>query len=390
MKLPNQQPELEVNMNDIEVIRDQNGIVSITMPRPSNLHAHLRDDSDNMMRSVAFDTMRWVKYLLVMPNTGPIDSIEKVRRYHDELTGLARFYQLDVTFIMTLYFTAGLTPDVIEHLVRLPFRCAVKWYPPHQGATTGSGLGVHFRTMSDTLRAMARCGVPFLGHFESVYDKNGQELPHAEREGYFIQHEFPWLREEYPDMRICIEHASTELAVQTVLGDTSGNTVCTITSQHLLFTSADLTIKSWRNHLKCMPFVKTLDDRRALIEIATSGDRRVILGDDSAPHPSKKKDVPFVDAACGCWLPHSLSLYAMAFDKAGALDSRFIKFACINGPQWWDLEPPSKDDHVIIRRELVHDIPKPTPIVGSNDVIVPLGWTTHNDRLRIGLALSEV
>lgn len=373
----------------ITVKLDSDGnILELHMPRPSNFHAHLRQEE--LMRAVAYQIMRWVRYLLVMPNSGPIDTIKKVIAYYEELTELAELNGTPVTLVMTVYFTEKLTSKVIEQLARLPFRCEVKWYPPHRGATTGSGHGIHFREAPETLEAMTDFGIRFLGHFESVEDRYGHPLPHKEREGYFMQNEFPWIRDQFPDLQICIEHASTKLAVEAVMDDPWGKTVCTITPQHLLFTEEDLRVRSWKNHLKCMPFVKTAEDREALIRLATSGDQRAILGDDTAPHPSRAKSGTFEDAACGCWLPHSLSLYIMAFKMAGALDERFIKFACLNGARWRGLPLPDPTDRICVRREVEYDVPNPTLIPETDDVVIPLGWTDEADRIKIGHALAEI
>lgn len=365
-------------------------IISLETPRPSNLHAHLR--SAELMNAVARDIMVWVKYLLVMPNTGPIDTISKMVTYHNRLKEIKCEYGFEVEFIMTLYFTDQLTPRVVENLSWLPFKCAVKYYPPHKGATTESGFGIPLQDALETLQAMSEHGIRLLLHGESVYNKKGHELPHSEREGYFMQHEFPWLRESFPDLLICIEHASTKLAVDLIRSDTTGKTVATFTPHHLLFTDEDYERRSWRNHLKTMPFLKTAEDHEALVEFVTSGDKRVILGDDTAPHPSSTKVGSFDDASCGAWLPHSLSLYALVFKNAGALDERFVKFACLNGPDWWGLPRPNPTDTIRIVRETKLDVPEPTPIHGGpdgNDVVIPLGWTTEDDRLKIGHMLSK-
>ncbi len=370
---------------------DEKGdIVSLDMPRPSNFHAHLR--SAELMNAVARDIMVWVKYLLVMPNTGPIDTITKMATYRNHLKKLAGDYGFEVEFIMTIYFTDKLTPCIVEYLSWLPFKCAVKYYPPHKGATTGSGSGIPLQDAPKTLLAMSKYGIRLLLHGESVYNKAGRELPHSEREGYFMKHEFLWLRESFPDLLICIEHASTKLAVDLVRSDTTGKTVATFTPHHLLFIDKDYECRSWRNHLKTMPFLKTGEDRNALVEFVTSGDKRAILGDDTAPHPSSTKAGSFEDASCGAWLPHSLSLYALVFKNAGALNERFVKFACLNGPNWWKLPRPNPSDIVRIVQETKLDIPEPTPIhdgPNGNDVVIPLGWTTENDRLKIGHALFQ-
>ena len=153
-----------------------------------------------------------------------------------------------------------------------------------------------------------------------------RRLPHAEREAHCITHRVRRLRERFPDLDLRIEHASTREAIALVKEDASNKTSCTVTPQHLWFTADDMAHLSWKNHLRCMPYVKTPEDRDALIEFVTSGDKRVIAGSDTAPHISAAKNKSFEETACGCWTPHAIALYAAAFLKAGAMDERFTKF----------------------------------------------------------------
>ena len=373
-------------MSLLKVERDKLGnVLSIVMPRPSNFHAHLR--TEELMRAIAKDIMRWVKYLLVMPNTGPIDTVEKVVAYYGVLMELADSLGLKPALIMTVYLSDKLTPAMVERLARLPFKVAVKYYPPHPGATTGSGQGVPLSEVRASLKVMAQSGIRLLGHFESVHDKDGRGLTEQVREDYFMRYEFPRLRDENPDLLINIEHASTRCAVERVREDTSGKTTCGITPHHMFLTLPELKEKSWANHGQCRPQVKGPEDVAACLEFAMSGDRRAHLGDDTAAHLSKTKEGPFDQVSCGCWLPHSLALYAFAFEKAGALDDRFVAFACHNGPDTWGLPRPANDDTVTLVSDFVCDIPEPTPVPEKNDVVIPLGWTQVGDRLKVGLRL---
>lgn len=289
--------------------------------------------------------------------------------------------------IMTLYHTRDVTSHIVEEISISPFVYAVKNYPGH-GGTTQSGHGVPFDEHGETIRAMEECGVPLLIHAEDTHDKNGNLLPHAERESHCVRERLWSFRDKYPKLKICVEHASTREAIGFVKSDKSGNTVMTVTPQHLLFTAEDFGKYSWRNHLRCMPYVKTKEDRQALLSFVATGDFRCIAGSDSAPHPSAAKTKPFEEAACGCWLPHSIALYALAFLQKGALEGEhlknFVDFMCANGPEWWNLPLPDRVDTIVIREETEHDIPDPTPLPERNDVIIPLGWSESLDRLKVG------
>lgn len=333
------------------------------------------------------------KYVLAMPNTGPIRTIDEVAAYWEKLCGIRDMYGYQTEFVMTLYFTDLLTPQVIEKLASLPFRCEVKYYPFHPKnieGTTGSGEGIPLDQGDEILKAMSECRIPFLIHGETVLDTNNRELPHAKREGYFLTHEYPRFREKHPDLLTCIEHASTALAVKTVQDDDSGNTTLTATPHHLLFVMQELLKMSWCNNGRCMPYLKTPDDRDALCEFVFSGDRRAIAGDDTAPHLSASKQGAFEDAACGCWLPHATGLYVMAAERHGALNDDFVHFMCYNGADWRGLPRPKAGETTsLLRLNSPHDIPDPRPVAELNDVVVPLGWTDQADRLQIGIGLLD-
>ena len=106
--------------------------------------------------------------------------------------------------------------------------------------------------------------------------------------------------------------------------------------------------------------------------------------------PSKNKQGTFEEAACGCWLPHSLGLYVLAAHECNKLSSDFVRFMCYNGAEWRGMELPKSDDTItLVNCPPPEDIPDPAPIPGSDDVVIPLGWTKEADRLEIGHALVD-
>lgn len=370
------------------VIRQLNkdgGLGGIELPRPSDFHAHFRNGP--MLEAVLPHQVCWTKYALAMPNTGPIKTITDAKHYRTVLRDTAaRFGHDSVEFIMTLYYSGLLTPQIIEEIPTLGFPLGIKAYPPHKGATTGSGEGVPILDLPNVLDAMEANKVRLLIHGESVFNRQGEELPHEEREAEFMREVFPRIRERNPDLLICLEHVSTIEGITAVKSDESGKTVCTLTPHHAICSSEDFT-RSWANHLRCMPIPKGQEHRDAVREFMVSGDPRAILGTDTAPHPSKSKvDLPFMEAACGCYLPHAIAMYALVFHQENALDERFSKFAAYNGPDWWELARPDADDMILIRSETERDIPDPTKVPEIGDVVIPLGWTEDPDRMRIGLA----
>ncbi len=355
----------------MEVMKDERGVTSVTIRRPSNLHAHLRQDE--MMRAVTKHVLRHTLHTLVMPNTGPILTMDDALLYHSRLRQIVDEENLTHVgqLLMTLYLTSELTPNVIEDIAKSDIVRAVKYYPFETSVkgTTGSGLGPPLHEAHELLRAMEVNDVPLLGHFETVIDKDGRTIPPALREDYMVEHTLPWLRDTYPKLRICFEHISTKRGVQWVKSEDPVLTVATVTPQHSLFIADDF--GEHGTNLQCMPIVKTPEDRAAVLEFITSGDQHAIAGDDTAPHPSETKHRPLGEASHGCWLPHAIALYTMAFERAKALDGRFELFMSVNGPRWWNLPMPT--DTITIRRT-DNGIPEPVPVPELKDVIEPLGY----------------
>ncbi len=363
-------------------------LVSFRMRRPSNFHAHLR--RDELMRAIAKHLMQHVRYLLVMPNTGPILTIEDALKYYDELMAIAESEGFKMlTLIMTLYHHAGITAEVIERMAHHVVKMAVKHYPPAPGVTTGSGGGIPLDDPKSDyqLDAMAANGIRLLGHFEDPVDKYNVPLHPIEGEAHFVREKLWRIRDRHPDLFMCCEHASTKEMVEFVKADTSGRTVLTATPQHSICTVHDLE-KSWGHYLKCKPYPQTPENRAAIDAFITSGDYRAIAGDDTAAHLKSLKDLPFAKAPFGAfWTWHSITAYASVFERAGALDDRFERFMSLNGPTWWGLPLPGDNDTIELYRETERDIPDPVPVPEKNDVVIPLGWTKESDRLRIGWAI---
>ncbi len=380
----------EVEMQFPIITRDfEDNIVSITIPRPSNFHTHIR--LDDIMKAVAPEIMRYFKYVLTMPNNGHgkggiIRSIsDALRIYHQLMDIRAKHGLFTLTKIfLTLYDTEDVTPAVIERIKCSHVVEAVKNYPGH-GGTTNSGHGRPFDQDSEVARAFVEYKVRRLFHAEDVEDLYGRPLEHKDREAHCITHRLRKFRDKYHGL-YCVEHASTREAIDFVAEDRSGQTVMTVTPQHLLFTNEDFEKYSWRNHLKCMPIVKSEEDRQALIAFVTSGDYRAFAGDDTAPHLSATKERSFDECSSGCYMPHAIALYTLVFMRENALDERFINFMCYNGPDWWGVPRPSDDDTITIRfaKEGEKDIPDPTPVPALNDVIIPLGWSKESDAFHPG------
>jgi dihydroorotase len=167
----------------------------------------------------------------------------------------------------------------------------------------------------------------------------------------------------FPKLKIIMEHITTKDAVKLV--QKYDNLYATITLQHLLITLDDVAGGMLQPHLFCKPIAKTPKDREALLEIALSGNDKIMFGSDSAPHPKHAKE------ACGCAAgvftsPIALQVLVELFEKHNALDN-LHKFISLNACKIYDMKPSSKQVHLIKK-----DFTVPNSYDGFNETVVPM------------------
>ena len=327
---------------------------TITIRRPDDWHVHLRDGA--MMASVLPHTARQFARVIVMPNLAPpVTTIAAALAYRERILA-ALPPSADFTPLMTAYLTDASDPDEIVRGHREGVFTAVKLYPAH--ATTNSAHGItSIDKVLPVLEHMAEIGMPLLLHGEAT----DPEVDVFDREAVFIEHTLEPLRRRVPDLRIVLEHITTEEAV-AYIGETEKNLAATITAHHLIINRNAIFRGGIRPHLYCLPIAKRERHRLALRRAAVSGDPRFFLGTDSAPHA-----IPTKETACGCagifTAPTALEFYAEVFDDEGALD-RFEAFASLNGPAFYGL--PVNEMQITLRRES-HTVPSK---IGDGDLAV--------------------
>jgi dihydroorotase len=315
------------------------GIKAITLRRPDDWHVHLRDG--DMLTMVVQYTARQFGRAIVMPNLAPpVTSVSAVRTYQTRiLAALPR--DSDFAPLMTCYLTDTTEPEEVAGGFQEGVFTAVKLYPAR--ATTNSAFGVtDYDRIAPVLECMAEVGMPLLVHGE-VTDP---EIDVFDREAVFIDCVLDPLRRRLPELRVVLEHITTEEAVEYV---TSGgpNLAATITAHHLVVNRNAIFAGGIRPHLYCLPIAKREKHRRALRRAATSGSEKFFLGTDSAPHA-----VPTKETACGCagifTAPCALEVYAEVFEEEAALD-RLEAFASLNGPKFYRLPP--NEARITLQRE---------------------------------------
>ncbi|HEY1433089.1 MAG TPA: dihydroorotase [Stellaceae bacterium] len=312
---------------------------AITLRRPDDWHVHLRDGE--MLRVVLPFTAHQFARAIVMPNLlPPLTSVEAASAYRERilaaLPGAAVFEPL-----MTCYLTDSTDPEEVAHGHREGVFTAVKLYPAR--ATTNSASGVtDYGRISPALERMAELGMPLLIHGE-VTDP---EVDVFDREAVFLDRVLDPMRRRLPELRIVLEHITTEEAVDYVAAG-GPNLAATITAHHLVINRNAIFAGGIRPHLYCLPIAKREKHRRALRRAATSGREKFFLGTDSAPHAVGTKET-----ACGCagifTALCALEIYTEVFEEEAALD-KLEAFASLNGPKFYKLPP--NEARITLRRE---------------------------------------
>lgn len=332
-------------------------ISELQITRPDDFHLHVRDGA--ALKSVVPATARQFARAIIMPNLKiPITTVDQAQRYRDQVID-ALPPGSDFQPLMTLYLTDNTSAGVINVAKASGFIHAVKLYPA--GATTHSDAGVtDIRKVYPVLEAMQAAGLPLLVHGE-VTDP---DIDVFDRERIFIETILAPLIEQFPELKIVMEHITTREAVEFVTQGPA-RLAATITVHHLLMNRNAIFAGGIRPHHYCLPILKREVHRQALVAAAISGNPKFFLGTDSAPHPRHAKE-----SACGCagmyTACNAMELYAEVFDTAGALD-RLEGFASYFGADFYGL-PHNSGKMTLIRERWT--IPDTLPM--GEDVVIPL------------------
>jgi dihydroorotase len=299
----------------------------ITLPRPDDWHLHLRDGA--MLRAVLPESARHFRRAIVMPNLRPpVVTLDQAKAYRDRIMAVLP-EGMEFEPLMTLYLTESTVPADVAAAAASGLVKAVKLYPA--GATTNSQDGVRdLAKVMRVLETMAETGLPLCTHGEVT----ATEVDIFDREAVFIDTVLDPLRRRLPELRVVMEHVTTEEGV-AYAADGGDNLAATITTHHLILNRNHVLAGGIRPHYYCLPVAKREKHRLALRRAATSGSPRYFLGTDSAPHVDALKE-----HACGCagcfTATNTLSLLAHVFEEERALD-RLEGFVSRNGPTFYGL-----------------------------------------------------
>ncbi len=300
---------------------------TLTITRPDDWHLHVRNGA--ILKTVLPHTARQFARAIIMPNLKPpVTTVAQALVYREEILQAVPA-GIDFTPLMTLYLTSATTVAEIKAAAVSDCVYAFKLYPA--GATTNSDSGVaDIKAIFPLLAEMEKQDILLLIHGE-VTDVHCDIF---DRERVFVDTSLADIVDNFPGLRVVVEHVTTTEAVQFVQA-ASNQVAATITPQHLLFNRNALLAGGIRPHYYCLPILKRESHRLALVAAATSGNPKFFLGTDSAPHTTLSKETSC--GCAGCYSAHAaLELYAEAFDRAGSLD-KLEGFASFYGADFYRL-----------------------------------------------------
>ena len=313
-------------------------MTELTIQKPDDWHLHFRDG--DMLAETVPATARCFQRAVVMPNlVPPVTNTESALAYRERIK---KVLPENSTFepFMTLYLTSGTCLDDIRQ-AKAAGIFAAKLYPAG-GTTNSDAAPSDLATMAPVFEVMQEIGMPLLVHGE-VTDAR---IDIFDREKVFIDRHLQKIVQDYPDLKVVLEHITTADAVQFV-DAASEKVAATITPQHLLLNRNDLLVGGIRPHNFCLPVLKRNTHQEALRTAVASGSNKYFLGTDSAPHEKHRKE-----SACGCAGCYSawsaLELYTQLFEELNVLD-KLDDFASLHGAQFYGL--PRNQETVTLIKE---------------------------------------
>lgn len=312
---------------------------TISITRPDDWHIHFRDT--NLLQHTVNATATHFARGLAMPNLiEPLVTIESILAYRQRIIDAC---ESAFTPYMTLYLNDAVTTSTMEQIKAYPCILGAKLYPA--GTTTHSDQGARsIQLLYPMLEIMQANDLVLQIHGEVVHGDI------FDRERLFIEQHLRSLTQDFPKLRIVLEHISSQSAVDFVK-QSGPNVSATITPHHLLYNRNQLLGRGLKPHYYCLPILKREQDQRALQEAATSGNPKFFAGTDSAPHAVHTKE-----SACGCAgiysAPYAVAIYAQVFDELNQLE-RLNKFLGHFGAEFYKLAVSNESLELVQSRQQV-------------------------------------
>ena len=301
-------------MNTLEIIK------------PDDWHVHFRESP--LLEKLVPETSKLFNRVIVMPNLEePITNSEQALIYKNKILSFSKnnkFFEPLITF----YLNKNIVSKDLIYAFQNNIIFAVKLYPA--GATTNSSKGVkNINEIFDILEIMSDNNIPLLIHGEV----NDRKVDIFDREKVFIKKELIKIIENFPNLKITLEHITTKFAVDFI-NQAPKNVKASITPHHLVLNRTDMLEHKIKPHYYCLPILKREEDRKALLSAAFNKNQKFFMGTDSAPH-----DIRLKENDCGCAgvfnTINSLQLLTQIFENNFCLNM-LENFVSINGCLHYD------------------------------------------------------
>ena len=316
-----------------------NYLNSLEIIRPDDWHTHLREG--DLLKCVINSYSRVIGKCIVMPNLkNPINKSSLGKEYKKEILSLINNKYFKP--FLPCYLTDDIDSIDFENALKNEIFIGAKLYPIN--STTNSSYGVsNIENIYPSLESLVKFNKPLLIHGEKI----SEDISIFDREKYFIDDQLIKIINDFPNLKIVLEHVSSEYGANFVAQ--TNNIYGTITPHHMILTKKDVFKENINAHHYCMPVVKEESDLVALRNYACSGNEKFFIGTDSAPHDLKQKEntneiMPGIFSA-----PCSIELYTEIFDQENSLNN-LEKFTSINGAKFYNLEV-NKDKIKLLREK---------------------------------------
>ena len=306
----------------------------IKIRKPNDFHHHLREN--NLLKLTTKCCFDKFHNVVVMPNLQtPVITIKQAMDYRKNIRKLDERGNP----LMTLYLNKNIPLEDLYNFKKYPEMIGIKYYP--KSATTNSQDGVqNLDSVKNILKIMEEQKIPLLVHGENI--SCNVDIFH--REKVFLKNELTTIINSFPNLKVILEHISTKDAVEFVL---KHDIYATITPHHIVFDRNDIFKHGINPHMYCLPILKKMEDKHALLLAAISGKKNFFLGTDSAPHVEENKLT-----SCGCAgifnSPVAVEIITELFEQYDSLD-KLEKFVSTNGCDCYNL--PYNSDIITMQKQ---------------------------------------
>jgi len=347
----------------------------IIMIEPDNWHVHPRE---GWLMPLVIETLiryGWRSRIVAMGNTKDlIKTGPEAKAYQNKILEIAQQIPGGDHFepIVAIVVNKHSTVDIIREAVDMGF-VTFKLYPKNM--TTNSEHGIETSEYMDICRMFEKAKVMTrrLHHGESP----NLNVKGIRKEKAY--HDIFRLFTANLDGEDVFEHITDADTVEFVKSFPVGRVGATITVHHMLLTqdhilgyhpaSKFLMQPHWHNK----PTPKFEEDRRALINAATSGDPHFFCGNDDAFHPVSAKECEDVCAGCANTLA-ALPLLLDIFITAGKTENT-EKFCCHNGADFYGYKRNTRTIKILFERSkiasMLYNPAYPFPVDDSSMQVKP-------------------